>query len=158
MQDRIQFFFLFVVVNIACSISFLNESFAIEKKQNSSTIVQPVSLAVSFETLSKEQKVLHTISFDGQQKTLISGNVNSATDFTCDTTGKFEIVSVGLDKFVAALLEFNCSSNTGQSNQKVKSKVGRFLFPVKDYQSFFKIIFLHKDQPEVVLKIKDLSL
>lgn len=128
-------------------------SYATNKKQNVMTI-QPATLAVSFESLGKNKQTLNTISFDGQQKTLLSGNVDNATDFKCDASGQFEVVSVGLKQFVAAFIELTC----GQNDQKVKSKIGRFLIPVKDYQSFFKIVFLHKDQPEVVLKIKELTL
>jgi hypothetical protein len=138
----------------ALILSLFIASQAAGKKQNSSSIVQPVNLAVSFETLGKNKQVLNTISFDGEQKTLIVGNVNNTTEFKCDTSGQFEIVMVGVEQYVAAFLEFSC----GQNDQKIKSKVGRFLIPVKDYQSFLKIVFLHKDQPEAVLKIKELSL
>lgn len=116
--------------------------------------IQPATLAVSFEALGKNKQLLSTISFDGEQKKTLSGNVDNATDFKCEATGQFQAVTVGLKQFVAAFLELNC----GQNDQKVKSKIGRFLITVKDYQSFFKIVFLHKDQPEVVLKIKELTL
>lgn len=119
---------------------------------------RPVNLAVSFETLGKNKNLLNTISFDGEQKTLLSGDVKNATDFKCECSGQFELVTLGIKQFIAVFLEFNCSSNSGQNDQKTKSKIGRLLIPIKDYQSFFKIIFLHKDQPEVVLKIKELSL
>lgn len=123
---------------------------------------QPVNLAVSFETLGKNKDLLNTVSFDGEQKTLLTGDVKDATDFKCECSGQFEILNLGVRQYVAAFLEFNCGFsgglNSGQNDQKIKSKIGRILIPVKDYQSFFKIIFLHKDQPEVVLKIKELSL
>lgn len=139
---------LFVLI-----LTFSLSSFAANsaKKQ---TQKQPVNLAVSFETLGKNKALLNTVSFDGEQKTLLSGDVKDATDFKCECSGQFEVVSLGLKQYVTAFLEFNC----GQNGQKTKSKIGRLLIPVKDYQSFFKIIFLHKDQPEVVLKIKELSL
>lgn len=127
--------------------------FTANKKQSSMSL-QPVNLAVSFETLGKDKSVLNTISFDGAQKSLISGNVDNKTNFKCDCTGQFETVTIGLKKYVAAFLEFSC----GENDQKIKSKVGRFLIPVNEYQSYFKIIFLHKDQPQAVLKIKELNL
>lgn len=128
--------------------------FAAANKKQNSTALQPVNLAVSFEILGKEKSVLSTLTFDGPQKNLISGNVDNKTNFKCDCSGRFETVSIGIKQYLAAFLEFNC----GENDQKVKSKVGRFLIPVTDYQSFFKIIFLHKDQPEAVLKIKELTL
>lgn len=134
-------------------LTFSLSSFAANtaKKQ---TQRQPVNLAVSFETLGKNKELLNTVSFDGEQKTLLSGDVKNSTDFKCECSGQFEVLSLGVKQYVAAFLEFNC----GQNDQKIKSKIGRILIPVKDYQSFFKVIFLHKDQPQVVLKIKELSL
>lgn len=119
---------------------------------------QPVNLAVSFEAFGKNKDILNTISFDGEAKTLLSADVKNATDFKCECSGQFELITLGVKQYIAAFLEFSCSSNSGQNDQKIKSKLGRLLIPIKDYQSFFKIIFLHKDQPEVVLKIKELSL
>lgn len=119
---------------------------------------QPVNLAVSFESLGKNKELLNTISFDGEQKVLLTGDVKNATDFKCESSGQFELITIGIKQYLAAYLDFTCSSNSGQNEAKITSKVGRMLIPVKEYQSFFKIIFLHKDQPEVVLKIKELSL
>ena len=141
----------------ALILTFSSTSFAANtaKKQ---TPRQPVNLAVSFETLGKNKDLLNTVSFDGELKTLLSGDVKDATDFKCECSGQFEVLTLGVKQYVAAFLEFNCGLNSGQNDQKIKSKIGRILIPVKDYQSFFKVIFLHKDQPEVVLKIKELSL
>ncbi|MCM2352243.1 MAG: hypothetical protein NDI63_01410 [Pseudobdellovibrio sp.] len=138
-------------------LTFSLSSFAANtaKKQ---TQRQPVNLAVSFETLGKNKELLNTVSFDGEQKTLLSGDVKNSTDFKCECSGQFEVLTLGVKQYIAAFLEFNCSSNSGQNDQKIKSKIGRILIPVKDYQSFFKVIFLHKDQPQAVLKIKELSL
>lgn len=134
-------------------LTFSLSSFAANKAKKQ-TQRQPVNLAVSFETLGKNKELLNTVSFDGEQKTLLSGDVKNSTDFKCECSGQFEVLALGVKQYVAAFLEFNC----GQNDQKIKSKIGRILIPVKDYQSFFKVIFLHKDQPQVVLKIKELSL
>ena len=148
-MQTLNVFFLILTISLS--------TFAADKA-NKKMQRQPVTLAVSFETLGKNKEILNTISFDGDQKTLITGDVKNATDFKCECSGQFEKVSLGVKEYISAFLEFNCSSNSGQNDQKIKSKVGRLLIPVKDYQSFFKIIFLHKDQPEVVLKIKELTL
>ncbi|AZZ36807.1 hypothetical protein CIK05_08395 [Bdellovibrio sp. qaytius] len=116
--------------------------------------VQPVTLAVSFETYDKNKQLLNTFSFDGEQKSIIVGDVKNTGNFKCECSGQFEIVPINGQKYVASFFTFNC----GENDQKTKSQVGRLLIPVKDYQSFSKTIFLHKNQPEVVLKIKELSL
>lgn len=149
------------LIAFALILTFSLSSFAANKAKKQ-TLKQPVNLAVSFEILGKNKDLLNTVSFDGEQKTLLSGDVKDATDFKCECSGQFEVLTLGVKQYLAAFLEFNCGlsggSNSGQNDQKTKSKIGRLLIPVKDYQSFFKIIFLHKDQPQAVLKIKELSL
>jgi len=116
--------------------------------------VQPVNLAISFEVFDKNNQLLNTFSFDGEQKTEIAASVKNTGNFKCECSGHFEIVPLNGQKYVASFFTFFC----GENDQKTKSKVGRLLIPVKDYQNFSKTIFLSKDQPEVVLKIKELSL
>ena len=121
------------------------------KKQMS---VQPVILAVSFEAYDKNKQLLNTFSFDGEQKTQIAGVVKNTGNFKCECSGHFEVVPLNGQKYLASFFDFNC----GENDQKTKSKVGRLLIPVKDYQNFSKTVFLSKEQPEVVLKIKELTL
>ncbi len=116
--------------------------------------VQPVILAVSFEAFDKNKQLLNTISFDGEQKTLIAADVKNTGNFKCECSGQFEVVPLNGEKYIAAFFNFEC----GENDQKTKSKIGRLLIPVKEYKTFSKTIFLHKDQPEVVLKIKELNL
>lgn len=116
--------------------------------------VQPVILAVSFEAYDKNKQLLNTFSFDGEQKSVIEGDIKNSGNYKCDCSGQFEVVPINGQKYLATFLTFNC----GENDQKTKSKLGRLLIPVKDYQNFSKIVFLSKDQPEVVLKIKELSL
>lgn len=116
--------------------------------------VQPVILAVSFEAYDKNKQLLNTFSFDGEQKTQIVADVKNTGNFKCEGSGHFEIVPLNGQKYIASFFNFAC----GENDQKTKSKIGRLLIPVKDYQNFSKIIYLHKNQPEVLLKIKELSL
>lgn len=116
--------------------------------------VQPANLAVSFEAYDKNKQLLNTFSFDGEQKSDISAEVKNTGNFKCECSGHFEIVPINNQKYLASFFTFNC----GENDQKTKSKLGRLLIPVKDYQNFSKTVFLSKDQPEVVLKIKELSL
>ena len=143
---------LFTFVSIAGLTSFAAGK---NKKQMS---VQPVNLAVSFEIYTigpdKNKQLLNTITFDGEQKTLIAGSVKNTGNFKCDCSGQFEIVPLNGQKYLASFFTFEC----GENDQKTKSKLGRLLLPTKDFQSFSKTIFLHKDYPEVVLKIKEIAL
>lgn len=116
--------------------------------------VQPVILAVSFETFDKNKQLLNTFSFDGEQKTEIAASVKNTGNFKCESSGHFEVVPLNGEKYIATFFNFEC----GENDQKTKSKIGRLLIPVKDYQNFSKTIFLHKNQPEVLLKIKELTL
>ncbi len=139
---------LFTIVSIAGLTSFAAGK---NKKQMS---VQPVNLAVSFEIYDKNKQLLNTISFDGEQKTLIAGSVKNSGNFKCDCSGQFELVPLNGQKYLASFLTFEC----GENDQKTKSKLGRLLLPTTDVKSFSKTIFLHKDHPEVVLKIKEIAL
>lgn len=144
-MQTLKLFTLTLFVSIAAVAAGKN------KKQMS---VQPVNLAVSFEIYDKNKQLLNTISFDGEQKTLIAGVVKNTGNFKCESTGQFEIVPLNGQKYLATFFTFEC----GENDQKTKSKLGRILIPTTDYKSFLKTIFLHKDQPEAVLKIKEISL
>ena len=139
---------LFTFVSIAGLTSFAAGK---NKKQMS---VQPVNLAVSFEIYDKNKQLLNTVSFDGEQKTLIVGSVKNTGNFKCDCSGQFELVPLNGQKYLASFFTFEC----GENDQKTKSKLGRLLLPTTDIKSFSKTIFLHKDYPEVVLKIKEIAL
>lgn len=142
---------LFIVLSFYFLLPDISSATTKNKKQMS---VQPVNLAVSFEAFDKTKQLLNTFSFDGEQKTLIEADVKNTGTFKCESSGQFEIVPVNGQKFLAGFLTFEC----GENDQKIKSKVGRLLIPIIDYQIFSKTIFLHKDHPEVVLKIKELAL
>lgn len=144
-MQTLQLFTLILFVSISAVAADKN------KKQMS---VQPVNLAVSFEIYDKNKQLLNSVTFDGEQKTLIAGSVKNTGNFKCDCSGQFEVVPLNGQKYLASFFTFEC----GENDQKTKSKLGRLLLPTKDFQSFSKTIFLHKDHPEVVLKIKEIAL
>ncbi len=135
-------------------IFFISISGLAAGKNKKQMQVQPVILAVSFEVFDKNKQLLNTFSFDGEQKTEIAADVKNTGNFKCECSGQFEIVPLNGQKYIATFFNFEC----GENDQKTKSKIGRLLIPVTDYKSFSKTIFLHKNQPEVVLKIKELTL
>lgn len=135
-------------------ITFISISGLAAGKNKKQMQVQPVILAVSFEAFDKNKQLLNSFSFDGEQKTVIVADVKNTGNFKCECSGQFEVVPLNGQKYIATFFNFEC----GENDQKTKSKIGRLLIPVNDYKSFSKTIFLHKNQPEVVLKIKELTL
>jgi hypothetical protein len=119
---------------------------------------EPIRISATFEIFNSENKLISTLSFDGEQKKTFSASAVNPTDLKCEATGRFETATLpkaSRDKqqYVHAFIETTCI----QGDQKHKAQIGKLLIPLSEFKNFSKTIYLHKPQPKVLLKVKDIS-
>lgn len=146
---------------IVNSVLFINLAFwgSIAAGKSSSQS-KSLSVSASFDLYlnAKSSEVLLSLNFDGKISDTISADVkpSSTLNLQCQVSGVFHLVeSQKNHKNAKTKMIFNCQDN---NQKKWLSQIGFFMIPLKNEADFSRTIYLSDQYPEVILKIKSITL
>lgn len=113
-----------------------------------------VKLEIYHKDEKKVENLVSVLTFDGDQKTLLSAEVINQTPLVCKAEGQFEKIILEKKSYLQAFIDLECSEN----NQTTKAKIGRLILPADHFLNYSKTIYLNPEKPQALLRIKELSL